>query len=146
MEGKTRDEKINGPRAAAKILNSMPPERKKFLLSKISLHDPDLFHAISLNIVNFEDIIEISDVGIQRLIKELKHQDLVLALKNASPEVSDALFRNMSSGKRRIVLDDLAALTAVQQAEIEEAQRQVCVMIDRLRTIGAIFSNPDDVM
>ena len=138
------DEKINGPRVAAKILNSLPPTQKKRLLNAIITQDPELFQAISLNIINFEDIVEITDISIQRLIKEVDHKDLVTSLKAASPEVSEALFRNMSSGKRRLVQDDLQSLPPLQISDVEEAQRRICLMIDRLRTLGVIVTGGND--
>ena len=145
METEARDEKIDGPRVAARILNRMPPTKKKALLERLSQSDPVTFKAISENVINFEDIATITDVGIQRLIKEIPHNQLVIALKSAPENVAEALFNNMSSTKRKLVIEDLQSKAPIKISEIQEAQRQICVMMDRLRTLGAIVSRVDIV-
>lgn len=145
MENEARDEKIDGPRVAARILNRMPPAKKKVLLERLAQTDPVSFQAISKDVVNFEDIATITDVGIQRLIKEIPHNQLVIALKSAPDDVAEALFNNMSSTKRKLVIEDLQSKTPIKISEIQEAQRQICIMMDRLRTLGAIVSRADVV-
>ena len=51
----------------------------------------------------------------------------------------------MSSTKRKLVIEDLESKTPIKISEIQEAQRQICIMMDRLRTLGAIVSRADVV-
>jgi len=122
----------------------MPAERKQRLLAQIRSAAPKVSRLIEANIINYEDIKELLDQGVQRLIKEVAHGDLVLSLKKASTEVKEALLRNMSQRKREIVLADLEALPATPVAEVDAAQRRIAQTMDRLRTEGAIHRRDDD--
>ena len=135
---KDRDEKVDGPRVAAQILNSMPEERKRALLQRIRSASPQVIGAIEANIISYEDIRELLDQGVQRLIKEADHRDLVLSMKKASQEVTEVLLRNMSQGKRKLVLEDLAAAVRVPVQDVDAAQKRIVQLMDRLRTQGII--------
>ncbi len=134
----SKDEKVDGPRIAAQILNRMPAEKRRALLERIRGADPRVFQSIQSNIVVFEDIKDLTDQGLQRLIKEIDHRDLVYALKNAEAEVSACLLKNMSARKREMVLEDLKSLAPLKTAEVEEAQKRIAQVMDRLRTEGVI--------
>lgn len=127
----SRDEQVDGSRIAAKILNSMPPSHKRKLLARIKDKSPEAFRKIEDNVFVFEDIKNLTDQGLQRLIKEVDHNDLVLSLKLADEEVKRALFRNMSQRKLSVVMEDLSLLKPTPVAEVEEAQKRIILTIDK---------------
>jgi len=132
-------ESIDGPKIAAKILGAMPLERRKALLDRIAKIDFKLFQSISSNLVSFDDIPELTNASIQRLIKEIHHCDLIYALKGANSSVQESFFSNMSRNKREIVQDDLAT-TYVEEKDIVNAKEKICTIIDELRMKGLILS------
>lgn len=140
------DEKIEGGKIAAKILNSMPAAKKQRLLEAIRGKNSEAYQHIEENILNYEDIVEIADRGLQLLIKEVDHKDLVLSLKLASAEVKSALFRNMSQNKACIVKEDFAALPPTPRAEVEGAQKRIVQKIDELRTAGLIVTHAEKMV
>ena len=131
-------ESVNGPKVAADILSRMKPAVQARLQRAIEAVDPAIAQKIADNIIRFDSIIELNTKGLQVLLKEIPHQDLVLSLKTASQTVKDILFNNMSERKQTMVQEDLAALPPTRLSEIEQAQRRIVLKMDELRTSGAI--------
>ena len=135
---KTEDEIVDGPRVAARILDNMPQSRREAIVTKIRQTDPGLAVKIEANLVTFEDIADLFPQGLQLLIKEIDHQDLIVSLKKASDKVKQALFVNMSQRKRQTVEEDFAGLPQMPLAEVEQAQSRILKKLDELRTAGLI--------
>jgi len=137
---KSKDEQVNGPKVAADILNKMKPSDRERLVHSMKQAAPEVTKQVEANLISFEDIAELSANGIQLLIKEVDHRDLVISLKAASQKVSLALYNNMSARKRQSVTEDLDSLPQMEPAEIDEAQHRILKMLDILRTQGKIRS------
>jgi len=134
------DEKIDGARIAADILNRMTPANKKRIVKEIQRSDPKIAEKIESNLFDFNDITTLNSQGVQVLIKEINHEDLVLSLKTASKEVKNVLFNSMTERKQKLVKDDFEALHRIRPAQVEEAQRRILSRLDELRTQGLIRS------
>lgn len=139
-----QDESVNGGRLAAQILNHMEPGNRQRILRAIREKDPQAFQRIEGGLFTFNDIPTITAAGLQRLIKEIDHNDLVLALKMADEAIKQSLFDNMSERKLSIVLDDLDMTGATPQAEVLAAQQRILTIIDKLREAGTIRTASDD--
>ena len=139
----SEDEIVDGPAAAARILNHMRGSDRQRLMKAITAANPEAARKITANLFTFEDIVNLTHQSVQRLIKEVEHRDLVLSLKLASDAVKQHLYQNMSERKRELVKEDLAALLPAPQSEAEEAQRRVIARIDELRSQGILRSGSD---
>ena len=138
------DINVNGPEVAARILNRLPRDQKRRILKAIATSDIALFQAVSKNIIDFEDVVSITDIGLQRLIREVDYNDLLLSLSSADDEIQNAFLRNMSSYKRSVVLEDLRDLPKnISSEEIDDAKRRIAIVMDNLRTSGEISSRID---
>lgn len=137
-DDKTPDEVVDGPAVAAKILNSMRPQNRERIVKAIQGANPDLALRIEERLYNFEEIAELQPAGVQILIKEIEHRDLVLSLKTASANVKRVLFENMSERRQQIVNEDFSALPAVKLRDVEEAQRRIMQKLSALRTAGLL--------
>jgi len=134
----SNDEAVNGPKIAADILSRMAPAAQARLQKAIERVDPVIAKKIADNVIRFDSIVDVGAKGLQVLIKEVPHEDLVLALKTASQNVKEILFNNMSERKGAMVRDDLAALPPTRLSDIEAAQQRIVRKLDELRTSGAI--------
>ena len=137
-DDKSPDETVDGPAVAAKILNSMRPQNRERLVKAIQGSNPDLAVKIEEKLFNFEEIADLQPAGVQLLIKEVEHRDLVLSLKTASANVKKVLFENMSERRQQIVSEDFSALPAVKLREVEDAQRRIMQKLAALRTSGLL--------
>jgi len=140
------DEKVNGPRIAAQILKSMNLSAKDRIVKTIEARSPRLAQKINENLFNFDDINELTPQGVQTLIKEIDHDDLVMSFKLATSEVKAILIQNMSERKRAMVESDLESMPPVKKLEVEDAQRRILVKLDELRTQGVIRTqSPNEI-
>ncbi len=87
----------------------------------------------------FEDITKLDDRSIQRVLREVDSKDLTLALKGASEEVKDIIFRNMSKRAAQIVQEELDYMGPVRVRDVDEAQQRIVNIIRKLEESGEII-------
>ncbi len=135
---KSKGEKVDGPKVAAQILNSMTAPNRARLVEAMKQAAPEITERVAENLFSFEDIVDLASQGVQILIKEIDQRDLVISLKSASQAVKRVLFSNMSERKCASVKEDFEALPKISNTEIEEAQFRILKKLDSLRTEGKI--------
>jgi flagellar motor switch protein FliG len=134
-------EAVNGAAIAAEILKRLEPENRQRILKEMEMRSPALLPQVESNLYRFEEITELSSKGIQTLIREVDHNDLVTSLRGAPAAVKKAVLENMSGRKLQTVTDDLENLPPNKAVEVQEAQRRIMRLIDNLRCQGKILSD-----
>ncbi len=124
--------------AAVEILNYVDRATEKTIIESLEEDDPDLAEEIRKRMFVFEDIITLDDRGIQLVIREVDSKDLALALKTASEEVSDRLFKNMSKRAANMLKEDIEFMGPVRLRDIEEAQSRIVSVVRRLEDAGEL--------
>lgn len=135
---KDEDEAVDGPGIAAQILNRMSSENKARIVKSIQQSNPELATKIEEKLFNFEEIADLTPQGMQLLLKEVAHADVVLSLKKASPHVKSALMQNISERKQQMLEEDFINLPPVKLTDVENAQRRILFKLDELRKAGLI--------
>jgi len=134
-------EAVNGAAIAAEIIKRLPPEDRQRILKAMELRSPAVVPQVESTLYRFEEITQLSQQGIQTLVREVSHSDLVTSLRGAPEPVRKIVLGNMSGRKLQMVTDDLAGLPPNRSVEIEEAQKRVMRLIDELRCQGKILSD-----
>ena len=116
---------LGGITAVADILNSVSKDAEEQILLAIEENDSDIVAQIKESMFIFENLLAVSDRDIQTLLRELSNDDLILALKGASVEMQEKIYRNMSSRAAELLRDDLEAKGPVRLSEVEAAQRSI---------------------
>ena len=142
------EEEIGGPKATADILNFVERNNEERIISEIEEAFPELAEEIRNLMFTFEDVAKIDDKSIQTILKEVPRDQLVLALKTASPELRDLLFRNISQRAAEMLKDDLDSMGPTPLKEVEKAQQGIIDIIRRLEAEGkiTIAAGGDDVL
>jgi flagellar motor switch protein FliG len=86
----------------------------------------------------FDDLAKVDDKGIQSLLKEVQSESLIIALKGATPELRDKIFKNMSSRAAETLKEDLEARGPVRVADVESEQKEMLKIVRRLADEGVI--------
>ena len=73
----------------------------------------------------FDDIVNIKDVDIQRLLRKTEQEDYLMALIDAEDAVKQALFRNMSERVRNSIQEELEKQLDVQPQDVLEARIRI---------------------
>src|SRR5438270_10892655 len=91
------------------------------------------------NMFTFDDLEKVDDKGIQALLKEVQSESLVIALKGATPEMREKVFRNMSTRAAETLREDLESRGPVRVSDVEASQKEILKIARRLSDEGEIM-------
>ncbi len=129
---------LGGVKAAAEIINLMGSSVETSALDYIREADGDLAQKIMDNMFTFDDLNKLDDKGFQAVLKEVQSESLVIALKGATPELREKVFRNMSSRAAETLREDLESRGPVRVSEVESEQKEMLKIVRRLVDEGQI--------
>ncbi len=127
-----------GIEAVVEVLNGVDRTTEKNILEELESVDPELAEEIKKRMFVFEDIVTLDNRSIQRVIREVENEDLILSLKVASEEVQQVLFKNMSTRMAESFKEEMEYMGPVRLRNVEEAQTRIVSIIRRLEEIGEI--------
>jgi len=133
-----RKSSLGGVKPAAEIINMMGSSVETSVLDYIRDLDSELAQKIMDNMFTFDDLEKLDDMGIQALMKEVQSESLVIALKGASQEMREKIFRNMSSRAAETLREDLASRGPVRVSDVEAEQKEMLKTVRRLVDEGQI--------
>ena len=132
-------QKVGGVEAVAEMLNLSDRSTEKGILETLEAEDPDLVEQIRRLMFVFEDILLVNDKGIQTVLKEVDHDELSLALKTASDDMKDKIFRNMSERAATLIKEEMEYMGPVRLSDVEAAQQRIVDNVRRLEDAGEII-------
>jgi flagellar motor switch protein FliG len=132
---------IGGPRSLATILNRTSVSVSKEILTQIETFDPDIATEVKRLMFLFDDIINIQNQDIQKILKEVDRKDLALALKIADDRVKNKIFGNMSERASNLMKEELEFMGPVKLKEVEQAQARIIDVIKELEEQEEISLN-----
>lgn len=130
--------KVGGIKAVAELLNRVDRTTEKGIFTKLAERDPELANEVRGLMFVFDDIVMVTDAGIQRTLKEIDNKDLSLALKAANEDVRNKVFSNMSSRASEMIKEDMEYMGPVRLRDVEAAQTRIVEVIRRLEDAGEI--------
>ena len=140
---------IGGIDYIADVMNHMDRSNEKYIFDEMGKDDPDLAEAIRKKMFVFEDILTMNDRSIQRFIRDCDMKDVVYALKNASSEMLQLFFSNMSTRMAETIQSDLEVTVNVRLRDVEEAQQRIVNIIRKLDEEGELVigkGGKDDII
>jgi flagellar motor switch protein FliG len=129
---------MGGIRHAAEILNFVGQAAETAIVDNVREYDPDLAQKILDEMFVFENLMDVDDRGIQLLLREIQSDSLILALKGASPELREKIFKNMSQRAAEMLREDLESKGPVRLSEVEGEQKEIIKIARRLADEGQI--------
>jgi flagellar motor switch protein FliG len=127
-----------GVGAAAEILNYLGGSLESQVMENVRNFDPDLAQKIEDKMFVFENLLEVDDRGIQLILREVQSESLIVALKGASEELREKIFKNMSQRAAEMMREDLEAKGPVRLSEVESNQKEILKIVRRLSDEGQI--------
>ena len=129
---------IGGIRSVAEILNYMGTANETTVLDSIREYDPDLAQRILDEMFVFENLLDLDDRAVQMLLREIQSDSLILAIKGASEELREKIFKNMSQRAAEMLREDLESRGPVRVADVEAEQKEILKIVRRLADEGQI--------
>jgi len=127
-----------GFKGAADLLNQIEPLKSKGILEIIEKEDPKLALAIRNLMFTFEDLLGVPEVGIRELLGQLDKKTLAMALRGATEELKNLIFKSMSSRAVDMLKEDMEVLGPVRSKDVNQAQREIVDVARRLEAEGKL--------
>lgn len=132
-------EHVGGVNALVDILNQVGRTTEKTIVGELEIRQPELAEEIKASLFTFEDIVSLQKGDVQKVLREVKQDDLVLALKGVSDELRDYIYENLSTRAVETLKEDMQFLGPARLSAVEEAQQSVVTVIRRLDELGEIY-------
>lgn len=130
---------VGGVQSVVDILNQTDRGTEKNILESLAEENPELVEEIKRRLFVFEDIINLDDRSLQRVLREVDISDLALALKGAAEEMKEKIFSNMPKRAAAMLKDELEFLGPVRVRDVEEAQQKIVNIVRQLEESGDII-------
>lgn len=140
---------MGGVNYIADIMNHVDRGIEKHIFDELTNKDPQLAEEVRKLMFVFEDISFLDDMSIQRFIRDTDTKDLAVALKGATPELSQVFFKNMSKRMQESIASDIEYLHNVRMRDVEDAQQRIVAIIRKLEEEGELViskGGKDDVI
>lgn len=138
MKGK----KIDGLKQATEMLQGLDLAAQQSLLADIARRDPEMAIKLKKNLVTFDDLQYLTVSMMKRLLQDVQLDDLGLALRGSSKEVSEHILGMFSTGMKRDIEDILKGKPRAL-SEVLEAQKKIMEVVMKLREKGEIILSKD---
>lgn len=129
---------IGGIKVAAEILNSVSSSTESRVFEALQELNDDMSEKIQDSMFVFENLLALEDRGMQLLLREIPQEKLVKALKGASLEIRAKVLRNVSQSAAELMRDDLEAMGPIRLRDVEEVQKEIMAIAQRLAEEGQI--------
>ncbi|KGT89715.1 flagellar motor switch protein FliG [Enterobacter cancerogenus] len=136
--------KMGGVRPAAEILNLMKTQQEASAIEAVRDFDQELAQKLIDEMFLFENLIEVEDRHIQRLLQEIENETLLIALKGANDALRTKFLANMSRRQAELILDDLASRGPVRLSQVEAEQKTILNIVRKLAESGEIVIGGSD--
>ena len=113
-----------------------PPQHEEAVITAVREFDGELAQKIIDEMFLFENLVDVDDRSIQRLLQEVDSESLLIALKGAEQPLREKFLRNMSQRAADILRDDLANRGPVRLSQVENEQKAILLIVRRLAETG----------
>jgi flagellar motor switch protein FliG len=121
-----------GIKAVASILNLVDRSTEKSILGNMEMENPELTSNIKNLMFVFEDLLILDDKSIQMILKEVDTKELSIALKAASDELKEKIFKNVSERVVEMIKEEMEYTGPIRLSVVEETQQRIVEVVRRL--------------
>ncbi len=133
--------KLGGAKCLAAILNRANVGMAKEILTRLEDLDAETSYEVKRLMFIFDEIVNINDKDIQKILREVDRKDLALSLKTAEERLREKIFKNMSERAADLLKEELQYMGMVKLKEVETAQARIIDIIKSLEEQGEISLN-----
>ena len=139
VTGALETDQVGGVKAVAEILNNIDQASEREIMSHIEESNASLAEEIRQLMFVFEDLLEVDDRGMQTILREVANEDLKMAMKTASEELTGKILRNLSQRAADMLREELELMGPVRVSDVEKAQQKITQVAKRLENEGKLM-------
>jgi len=132
-------ENVGGVNTLVEILNSASRGTEKNILSDLEKRRPELSNEVKSSLFTFEDIIGLDRLDVQKVLRDVDNNTLVLALKGATEDIRSFIYTNLSTRAVQNIQEEIQFMGPTRLSAVEEAQQTVVAVIRKLDEAGEIY-------
>lgn len=136
--GSSGESTAGGVAAAAAVLNNVSPASEQDMLDRIEATDPTLAEQIRNEMFVFDDVVQLDDMTLQVVLRNVNLRELALAIKTVTEDVREKFLRNVSERTASDLEEELSSLGPQRLSAIETAQTAVVKAARELADSGTI--------
>jgi flagellar motor switch protein FliG len=129
---------LGGPEFIAEMFQGVDKELEEEMLSSIQEESEELANQIRDMMFTFEDVIKLSDPDIQKVLREVPMDKLVIALRGASPAIYEKFTNNLSKRAKENLKEEMDMMGKVKKSQIEGERKAIVGIIRALEAAGEI--------
>ena len=133
-----------GHERVARIFDSLDARAEQGLLASLDSAEPGVGERIRALMFTFDDLATLGPACIQTILASIDRAVLILALKGAKPDTTDAFLSNMTSRAGDLLRGEIEAAGPVRRSEIETARTEIIAMARTLVNRGDILSGDSE--
>jgi flagellar motor switch protein FliG len=127
-----------GVRVAAQMLNSLPQDMSKSILTSLSERNAELGDAILKKMFTFEELERLDTRTLQTILQDVDMRLLAVSLKTASEKLKKVLLSCISKRAAENILEEISFMGPLRVTEIEAARAKIIETVRRLEADGEI--------
>ena len=122
----------------ANILQLVDRSVEEELLEAIDGFSAQIGSEIKDRLFTFEDIVRLGDADVRKILAEVEHTALAVALRGSSIDVREKIFNNMSKRAAASLKEEMEFTPKMKLSEVEAKQKEIVAVIRRLDTEGQL--------
>jgi flagellar motor switch protein FliG len=132
----------------AALLANVDRSTERVILDHLDKNAPELAAEVRKLTFTFDNLIQLDDPSLQRVLREVDARDLAMALRGVSEELREKIFKNLSSRAAEMLREDINVSGPVRMRQVEEAQQRIVGIVRKLEEQGelVIQRGNDDVL
>lgn len=128
----------SGAKTLAEMMNRLEPTAAREILDSIEVKEPRLATSIRDLMFTFEDLLGVPEQDLRELINSIDKKTLMLALKGASEDLRNHIYRTMSSRAVEMMKEDSEVMGPVRAKDVAKAQIEIVSIARKLEAEGKI--------
>ncbi|MGV8846783.1 flagellar motor switch protein FliG [Tessaracoccus sp.] len=129
---------VGGVQSLVEIINRSDRATERSIMEWLEGADPELAERVRSQMFVFEDIVNLDDLSIQTVLREIQMADLAVALKGVREDVREKVERNLSERAAQNLAEEIDLLGPVRLRTVEEAQAKVVQIVRSLEEAGTL--------
>jgi flagellar motor switch protein FliG len=129
---------IDGVRATASIMNFVKNDVETKLMTELYQFNPELAKQVTDQMFVFDDIVHLEERDLQKLVRNIPQDSMVIALKGAKTELKEKIFKNMTTRAAEMLREDFDAKGPVRLSDIDHHQKVILQIVRQMADDGRI--------
>jgi flagellar motor switch protein FliG len=128
----------SGAKSLVEMMNRLEPTAAREILDSIEIKEPELATSIRDLMFTFEDLLGVPEQDLRELSNSVDKKTLMIALKGASEDLRNHIYKTMSSRAVEMMKEDSEIMGPVRGKEVAKAQLEIVAIARKLEAEGKI--------